>query len=273
MNKFLIIVRTGDNSLHRKWIADPDRDFDVFVSYYGKVENCYKEDAEYWECRPGPKWGCIADLLADNPELISQYRGFWFPDDDLDVETATINRMFALFHGLQLSLAQPALTHDSFISWPLVLRRPDCVMRRVNFVEVMAPLFDRKSLIVCLPTFGESRSGWGLDFVWSGILGGSSDAFIGIIDATPVRHTRPVGSGGDLYKNHPEMNPVHDCERLLAKYGVDREYRGAPLQVNALLVERALPVPERFYMWLKKINRSRLITRKRKLRVVGGRKG
>ncbi|MFY8062409.1 MAG: hypothetical protein ACOVN2_01745, partial [Usitatibacteraceae bacterium] len=147
--KNLVVLRAGDSSLHRQWLAGPTRDFDIFISYYGKTDGQYRGDGEHWEHRPGPKWSCIADLLDAHAPLLERYDAFWFPDDDLAADTSNLNKMFALFHGLDLKLAQPALTLESYYSWEQLLVRPDCLMRQVAFVEVMAPIFTSSSLQVC----------------------------------------------------------------------------------------------------------------------------
>jgi len=215
--KNLVILRAGDQSLHRGWIAGPERDFDLFISYYGQQPELHREDAEYYEMRRGPKWSCIADLIAEHAELVASYAAVWLPDDDLAADTATLNRLFSLFHGLQLGLAQPALTHDSYFTWAVLLQHPDYVLRHTEFVEVMAPLFSREALAICLPSFRESRSGWGLDWVWPKLLDRTRFP-LAVIDATPVKHTRPLG--GELYKNNPELSPHADEMRLVTQYQV-----------------------------------------------------
>ncbi len=217
--KNLIIVRAGDASLHRGWIAGPCRDFDLFVSYFGATPDHFRGDGEYYEMRRGPKWSCLAELLADHGELLERYDAFWFPDDDLAATTDTLNRMFALFHGFSLSLAQPALTRDSYYTWENLLQRSGCILRNTHFVEVMAPIFDRIALRTCLRTFSESRSGWGLDWVWPTLVGRGRPDAMAILDATPVRHTRPLG--GDLYTNNPEMDPQQDLQVLIDRYGLE----------------------------------------------------
>lgn len=266
--KNLVILRAGDASLHRGWIADANRDFDLFISYYGKQEGLHQLDAEYYEHRPGPKWSCIADLMAEHAALIEQYDAFWFPDDDLAATTETLNRMFALFHGFGLSLAQPALTHDSYYSWDTLLQRPEYVLRHVGFVEVMAPLFDRVALKVCLKTFGESRSGWGLDLIWPKLVGkGRSDA-VAILDATPVKHTRPLG--GDLYKNNPELNPQRDVEKLLAQYGMESQRATSKYELHGGIARVQPSWTERLSLWLRQLNAQRRMRRTRKQAANGG---
>lgn len=265
----LVIVRAGDRSLHREWIADPRRDFDLFVSYYGREPDRYREDAEYHEHRPGPKWPCIAELLAAHPELVERYDAFWLPDDDISASPAVIDRMFALFHGLDLALAQPALTRDSYYSWDFLLQRPGCVLRHSRFVEVMVPIFGREALAACLPSFAESRSGWGLDWLWPRLCAPDRPERIAILDATPVRHTRPLG--GELYRNNPALDPRLDEQRLLAKYGLQAErVTGKYRAVTSTVQPAPLPLAEQCWLALRRLNALRLARRRAGRERAGG---
>lgn len=259
--KNLVILRAGDDSLHHGWIAQPDRDFDLFVSYYGKTQGQHQASADYYEMRPGPKWPCIAELLQHHPWLVDRYDAFWFPDDDIAATTDTINRMFALFHGFQLSLAQPALTRDSYYTWDTLLQQPDYMLRFCRFVEVMVPIFDRAALKACVHTFAESRSGWGLDWLWPQLCGKGRPDSIAIIDATPVRHTRPLG--GSLYKNNPEMDPHEDERRILEKYQLmDQRRFGKYAFTSGAIAKVQLPWHHRFWLQLRKLNSMRRHRRK-----------
>lgn len=258
----LVILRAGDASLHRGWIAEPNRDFDLFISYYGKQPGLHSTDAEYYEHRAGPKWSCLGDLLDAHPELLRDYDAFWFPDDDLSATTDVINRMFALFHGFSLSLAQPALTRDSFRSWDQLLERPEYVLRHVAFVEVMAPIFEKSALRACLPTFTMSRSGWGLDWVWPKLAGRGRPDSIAIIDATPVRHTRPLG--GDLYRNNPDMDPRLDEQRLLAQFDVAQQRYSGKHLLHSVVAIRKPSLWQRLLMALRRANGTRRYRRERR---------
>lgn len=266
LRKNLVVVRAGNNSLHREWLSDGSRDFDLFVSYFGPDAGTYVEDGEYHEHRKGPKWPSLKELFTERPDLASQYDAIWLPDDDLSASASTINRMFALFHGFDLALAQPALTPDSFYSWEQVLQRPEFVLRYVNFVEVMAPVFSREALQKCVKTFDESRSGWGLDFVWPHLCA-TGERSIAIIDRAPVTHTRPLG--GELYRNNPELDPGRDLQALLRKYGL----ADVPGLVRHALLgavgEVGTSPLEGIKLRLKKANAERLAQR----RASGGHKG
>lgn len=263
----LVVVRAGDRSLHPQWVAGAAREFDLCVSYYGAEPDRYRGDTPLWEARKGPKWPCIGELLQARPALLEAYDTFWFPDDDLAVDTTTINRMFALFRGFGLALAQPALTPQSYHGHPMLLQRPGHVLRRTGFVEVMAPIFDRPALQACLPSFGHSRSGWGLDFVWPRLVGPARREAIAILDATPVWHTRPLG--GELYRNHPEMDPARDVERLILEYGLSPEELSTQYTWDRAVCERDAPWAQRLVQELRRLNRIRRMKRRiRRLRRV-----
>jgi hypothetical protein len=251
----LIVLRAGDASLHDEWIRGDDRDFDLFISYYGNEPGRYLDDADFHEARPGPKWPAIAALLSENPSLLEAYEAFWFPDDDLAASTDVLNRMFAFFHAHQLSLAQPALTRDSYFTWSTLLQEPRSHLRFTHFVEVMAPLFSRDALRLCAPTFEESRSGWGLDWVWPTLCERAGLGRMAVVDATPVRHTRPVG--GELYRRHPDMTPRTDAEKVLRKYGLAEVRAVAKYSFQSQVMETALPFWQRVVFWLKRLNGRR----------------
>ena len=251
----LVVLRAGDRSLHQEWIAGARRDFDLFISYYGQTPNKWREEADFYEARPGPKWPCIGDLLAANAALVADYDCVWFPDDDLSVSTDTINRMFAFFHAHQLSLAQPALTRNSYHTWDTLLQDPHCHLRYTRFVEVMAPLFSKAALQTCVDSFNESRSGWGLDWVWPLLCERAGLEGIAVIDATPVWHTRPLLTG-DLYRNH-QLDPRDDAARVIGKYGLQEVRAVAKYSVHSRVQAVPLPALDRFVFWLKRLNGRR----------------
>jgi hypothetical protein len=251
----LVVLRAGDGSLHRQWLDAPHRDFDLFISYYGSTPDRHREDADYYEARPGPKWPAIAELLEEHLPALGGYDAFWFPDDDLAASGAVIDRMFAFFRAYQLCLAQPALTRNSYYTWDTLLQDTRAHIRYTRFVEVMAPIFHRSALDVCRPTFTESRSGWGLDWIWPTLCRDAGLGRMAVLDATPVRHTRPVG--GELYRNHPDLDPRSDAARLLRRYGIPEVRAVAKYSFEGAVRDVALPLGERLLFWLKRLNGRR----------------
>jgi hypothetical protein len=245
----LAIVRAGDDSLHEQWAAGERRDFDLFISYFGACPGRYAHGCDFYEQRSGPKWPCLGALLHEQPALLDQYDCIWFPDDDLAVDAATVNRMFAFFHASNVCLAQPALTRDSYCTWRTLRQASGCLLRFTGFVEVMAPMFSREALRVCAPTFTESPSGWGLDWLWPKLCADARLGRMAVIDATPVRHTRPCG--GELYRRNPQLAPRADAQRLLDQHGMHQQRIDSKYAFTACVREAALPLRLRLYYSLR----------------------
>ena len=216
--RFLVVARVGDRSLHRHWLAGSERNFDLYLSYYGSETGKFSSDAEHWRERKGPKWPILAEHIREDAEIFERYDAIWLPDDDLLIDANAISRMFDFFSLFELSLGQPALSLNSYYSHAVLLRDARYLVRYTNFVEVMAPILSRASLQLLSPTFAQSRIGWGLDYLWPYLLERSDiKGRIGVIDAVQIVHTRPAG-GGDLYKLDPSKSPEADMASLRLLY-------------------------------------------------------
>jgi hypothetical protein len=73
----LVIVRAGDTSLHPDWLKG-QRNWGIVVGYYGNDPARYKSPGVTRIDGKGPKWAGLYDLLAANPDLVSQYDYIWF---------------------------------------------------------------------------------------------------------------------------------------------------------------------------------------------------
>jgi hypothetical protein len=219
----LVIACAGDGSLHPGWLDDrADKDFDLFLVYYGGREGQWIDDADHYVARKGSKYELLSTVAESHAELIRRYQRIWLPDDDLRTNTANINRMFALFRDRGLALGQPALDRDSFVNVPLTRKMPFCRLRYTRFVEMMAPLFDRETFEKCRWTFAESRAAWGIDWIWVKTVNGDAVETdrVGILDAAAVTHTRKQDLGSGFYASLG-ADPKEEMETLLARHGLD----------------------------------------------------
>lgn len=191
----LVICRAGHTSLHSRWLGDPSsRNWDLIVSTYHD-DTPLMGDERLVHPFAGAKLPGLADLFARHWDVIEEYDRIWLPDDDLDADQVTIDRLFELAARYDLRLFQPALTPDSYFSWPITLRHAGFVLRYTNFIETMAPGFSLPLLTQLRDSFATSVIGWGLDFYWPRFTELGQTA---IVDATPVRHTRPVSGALQL---------------------------------------------------------------------------
>jgi hypothetical protein len=227
--RFLVVVRAGDGSLHPSWLESAaSRGWDLVVNYYGDDPTRYPAtgDGIIRIDSKGPKWPALAKLIAATRDAWNAYDYVWLPDDDLATTAADIDRMFELSAALELDLAQPSLSWDSYFSIPLTLHNRAYRVRFTSFVEPMAPLFSRRLLERALPTFSESISGWGLDYVWPRLLANPLRQ-CAILDRIQVRHTRPVGGPNYAFNRTAGVEPRKEMFDLLRRHGMAQ-----PVQLN-----------------------------------------
>lgn len=201
------------------WLKDKDaKEFDVcLLFYHATVENPSRyEGIEYFYHLKDFKYRMLHQLFTtEAPQLLNEYDYFYFIDDDIAIDTAAINRLFELSRTFGTWISQASLSHNSFCSWPMFKQNPDCLLRYVGQVEVMAPVFSQEALRKCLVTFNENKSSWGLDSVWSKVLGYPATK-MAVFDDVVMEHTRPVG-GGELYKKI-KADPYEEWETIIRKY-------------------------------------------------------
>jgi hypothetical protein len=216
----LVIARVGRNSLHRFWIDEgKPRDWDLYLCPFEELAPHAGVDCIVGEVIPGAKWAGLRALLNEWDGW-RDYDHIWLPDDDILANQDTISRMFLAAAALQFKIFSPALAENSYYDHYLMMRNRNFFARRVGFVEIMVPGFSRPVLEQLLHTLDLSTTGWGfgLDPLWAKLLDYKD---LGILDAVPVLHARPVGKfrDADLHRRLMEEN-----DQIIAAYH-------APLQM------------------------------------------
>ena len=157
------------------------------------------------------KWANLnAALLAHPP------RGFdWLliVDDDVELPRDFLDVFISLAEHHGFRLAQPAHAFASHAAWEVTRRRPGLTARRTRFVEIGPVTAIRADAFDALLPFPDLQMGWGLDAHW-GALAAQRGWKVGVIDAVPVRHTRPVA------ESYPRDAAMAEADRFLA----DRPY-------------------------------------------------
>jgi hypothetical protein len=213
----LVISAVGDCSLHRTWIENQERTFDLWLIYYGddeRVRDAYASQCELFVTRKGQKLQLIGDLLKTKEISFEDYKYVWIPDDDIAASAKEIELLFRLMKKYSLDVAQPAL--HGYINHPITKVHSHFECRFTNFVEVMAPCFSKRAISRCSGHFRESLSGWGLDYLWWQLLGERTDN-CAILDCCPVIHTRPFQSNKRFAGAHTEMEELLKRHRLNEK--------------------------------------------------------
>ncbi|WP_419757429.1 hypothetical protein [Acidisoma sp.] len=136
------------------------------------------------EISPAPKFSLIDAMThdADNFDWV------FLCDDDIEVPADFIDNFIELAERFDFALCQPARTTDSYIDHGIVARMAGLSARRTRFVEI-GPLvaIRRDAMPLLLPFGNDCGMGWGLDFIWPGIIE-EAGLRMGIIDAVPVAH-------------------------------------------------------------------------------------
>jgi hypothetical protein len=196
--EFLVFVRAGADSLHRDWLAqDPDRNWDCVVSWWGGEPPASGEELRV--TGGSLKLESFVDFYSSRRALVAGYRHVLIADDDIRFAPGAISRLFDICAQCRLPLAQPALRWGTWVNQPVTMRNPFTEVREVSFVEIMVPVFDQPTLQALIDTFLMTRSGVGVDVVWSHRLQARHAIFV--VDSVCVDHTKPVDIvNGELYR-------------------------------------------------------------------------
>ena len=216
--RWLVIVRAGDESLHERWLGQPShRQWDLAISSFGE-KAAAADQAVFVHKQAGAKWPGLVATMNAYRDTVDRYEYVWMPDDDIECDVDSVNRLFETVAEHELELAQPALTPDSHFSHTITLRHANFALRFTNLVELMVPIFSREFLQRVLPTMSDAISGWGLDGVWPQM---SSLGRVAIIDNVSVRHTRPVGGPNYKHSEAGGLSPESERNRARARFGIE----------------------------------------------------
>lgn len=213
--KYLVFSSVGDTNNVQSWISNPSKkDFDLIIYYYGDKE-APDFDANLIVKRKGLKLDNFYHFL--NHHSIESYQSIWLVDDDIIINTESINRMFKIFSEYNLWMAQPSFDKHSQISHAITMNNPSCILRYTNFVEVGVPIFSTKTIPLLMESFNDASTGYGLDYVWTSLLDYPTDK-IAIIDAVTCQH--PDTGYSALDQIMPRSVHAIQGEDLLKKYAL-----------------------------------------------------
>jgi hypothetical protein len=214
MHRNLVIVRAGDESMHTSFLGEESqRNWDIFVSFYGKDPNLFRDRGQVREDDPRLPFPAIYDLIGRKQEEWKQrYDYIWFCCDDIVTDMARVNRFFDICREYALELAQPALTLDSRIYHMITAVNKAFRLRYTTYVESMCPCFSVDFLLRCRDSFALNVTGHGVDYLWP--TWASHLSKIAVVDATPMRHMR---SRGPLYEAFKEVAavPEDDLKKIV----------------------------------------------------------
>ncbi|HKT73038.1 MAG TPA: hypothetical protein VJQ47_09125 [Steroidobacteraceae bacterium] len=215
-------MRAGSESWHRRLILeDPARNWDCCVSWYASAAD--EQLAEYYCCDDGSgdfrnKLNGFMEFWSRRPRP-STYRYIALLDDDVYLRPGELSRFFQLCDRHGVYLAQPALRWLTQTTLNALVRNPMCLLRRVSFVELMAPCFCATALDDLIHTFEWTRSTWGIDWAWGCLVEGRQSLYV--VDAVAMEHTRTGNGRPTAFYNKLRaagIDPRADLRRIQAMF-------------------------------------------------------
>ena len=134
-------------------------------------------------------------------------------DDDVEVAPGFLDEFIAASEAAGLAIAQPAHRFDSYANFGLTHRRWGALVRETRFVEIGPLTALRRETFDALIPFPRSRWCYGIDVYWASIAQ-EKGWKVGVVDATPIRHLRPVAKAYDA------TAAIAEGRQLLVKLGI-----------------------------------------------------
>ena len=220
---YLVFVRAGKDSWHQRLLREnPDRNWDCCVNWY--VEPKDETGADFYYSAPQ-----TINKLQGFLEFRKQFGDHWpyryvlLLDDDIYLRPGDLNHFFSICSYYQTYLSQPAqrwFTHTTLNS---LVRNPTCILRRVSFVEGMAPCFSAAALEELIHTFDWTKSIWGTDWAWGSLL--QDREAVHVVDAVALYHTRTGNGRKTLFYQRLLAMGVEPGEELRS---IQRRFPGFP---------------------------------------------
>ena len=190
--KNLVILRAGDNSLHESWLEGP-RNWDFLVSCYGENPNKWKRHDIKHLYFDGGKFDGIYDAFQKVPGLLDKYDYIMMADDDFEMTTQDINRIFEIMREENLQMGHPSFSYKSHGYYFAAYHNPCFKIRFTNFVEqgivCMTPSVWRQFL----PLLENNPKAGYTDYYWSRLTDNPAEQ-VALIDEVQVTHTKPYGN-------------------------------------------------------------------------------
>jgi len=238
VHKYLVFTSAGDVSCLQRWLKG-DRNFDLWVTYYGDHHGRYRELADYYNVRKDGKFPNLHYVYQMWPDLLQRYEAVLVLDDDLLMNASAISRLFDIRAKHDLWLVQPAYVPGSKISHTATKMRRTTLLRYTNFVEVGCPLFRKDKLDCFMETYDPSLVGWGVDWWFLDVLGPDLEGRVAVVDAAACQNPYDRAKGGEreIDKLQSKAERIATWQMIKARYNIESEMKGI-VEYGALLRSR-----------------------------------
>ena len=187
----LIVVRASDASIHERWLTGVERNFDLMVSYSGDQPGRFGQGVEYYVQMKGPEWPGHHAILSHYMKLIGNYERIAIVRDDIDADAAVWKALLYCAEWFGIDILHPSVSGTA--ATDLTRPHPGCILRYVNVVDSLAPIFSRRALERVMGTFSSGLPEGELPLAWSRYLTWP-EYRCAIVDTASVTRTRHAWS-------------------------------------------------------------------------------
>jgi hypothetical protein len=159
------------------------------------------------------KFANVDAAIVAAPAPLDRFDWLVIADDDIGFAPGLLDDFIATAEAADLAVAQPAHRFDSYCNYRLTHRRWGSLVRRTGFVEIGPLTALRADTFADLIPFPASRWCYGIDVYWAS-LAQARGWKMGVVDATPISHMRPVATAYD------SARAVAEGREMLARLGV-----------------------------------------------------
>jgi len=199
----LVFTSAGDDTFFDELWLDKNRNYDVWVTYYGdndEIYEKYKSKVDYIEKRKGSKFQNFHHIYTT--KNLSKYKRFFILDDDIIISTEEINKMFKISEEASLWICQPSFDHKSKLGWIINKHRKEYYLRYTNFVEVNTPLFTKGALSKLMDHYSPELVEFGVDYLYIWANGLEERKKYAIIDTVQCHNPHNADGEGDKLSQH-----------------------------------------------------------------------
>ncbi len=184
--KYLLFTSAGDSSAVDSWF-DSDRNFDIWVTYYGDNEFPFEHDVEYFNKRKGGKFPNLYENYRHYNEVFKQYDAIMVSDDDILITARELSKLFSISSEEQLDILQPAFDPRGKISYPVTKVVPFSYLRYTRFVEVTCPMFSGPAFHKFMEVYDPELICYGVDWWFLHVIGCEKNN-VAIVDVITCRN-------------------------------------------------------------------------------------
>lgn len=223
-NKSLVFTSAGDYSNVHQWLGE-DRDFDLFLCYYGDQSGKFSDISDYYFARKDGKFPNLHFAYQHWAAILDQYSAIFVLDDDIIISCEQINKLFEIQKSHDLWLMQPAFSSNGKVSHPITSASSSKLVRYTNFVEVTCPLFRKDKLDSFMAQYDPTLVGWGVDFWFIYSLGKQIEGKIAVIDGIPCinPHDETKPGGREIEKLQRKEERVRIWRAIQARHGIRKK--------------------------------------------------